>query len=67
MAKWIVDKSADYVLMVKKYQKELKQQVEKIFSVSRVQDECQTSGIGPGRIGNKQCHVIDHLNFFDDK
>ena len=67
IAKSIVDKNADYLLMVKGNQRELKQQVEKVFSISAVKDECKTSEIGHGRIEHRKCQVIDQLDFLDDR
>ncbi len=67
IAKSIVDKEADYLLMVKGNQEELKQQVEKVFSISPIKDKCQTIEMGHGRIEHRKCQVIDQLDFLDDK
>lgn len=67
IAKSIIDKKGDYILMVKGNQKELKEQVEKVFSISPIEDECKTTEIGHGRIEHRKCQVTDQLNFLDDK
>lgn len=67
IAKDIIDKNADYILMVKGNQKELKQQVEKVFSISSVKDENMTTDMGHGRIERRNWQVIDRLDFLDDK
>lgn len=67
IAKSIVEKGADYLLMVKGNQEELKQQVEKVFSISSTKDACQTTDMGHGRIEHRKCQVIDQLDFLDDK
>jgi len=53
--------------MVKGNQKELKEQVEKIFSISDIKEENKTTDIGHGRIECRKCQVIDQLDFLDDK
>lgn len=67
IAEDIVKKEADYVLMVKGNQGDLKQQVEKIFSISAITDESSTSDLGHGRIEHRKCAVIDKLDFLDDR
>lgn len=67
IAKKIIDKKADYILMVKDNQKGLKKQIEKIFDI---QKECQTNettDIGHGRVETRRCDVIDNLRFLDGK
>lgn len=64
----IINKEADYVLMVKDNQAELKQQVEKLFSHYKppcAQDETIESG--HGRIEKRRCEMIGDLRFLDGK
>lgn len=66
IASKIIEGKADYVLMVKENQKELKSQVEKMF---RLQKDCkkdQTTDAGHGRIETRTCQVINDLTFMDD-
>lgn len=67
IASKIIEKEADYVLMVKANQKELSQQVKKLFSIEPVKDSFTEHDMGHGRIESRTCQVIDHLTFFDDK
>ena len=62
----IIEKKADYVLMVKDNQKELKSQVEKMF---RLQKDCkkdETIDAGHGRIETRTCGMVGDLTFMDD-
>ena len=63
----IKKKDADYVLMVKGNQKELKDQVEKLFSISPVKEAYSSNELGHGRIEHRLCEVVDQLEFLDDK
>lgn len=63
----IVKKKADYLLMVKDNQKELKQQVEKMFSRGGIADTNTLLDAGHGRVENRVCDVIDDLCFMDEK
>lgn len=63
----IVKKKADYLLMVKDNQKELKQQVEKMFSISVIADSNTHHDSGHGRVERRTCDVIDDLRFMDEK
>lgn len=66
IASKIIEGKADYVLMVKENQKELKSQVEKMF---RLQKDCkkdETIDAGHGRIETRICQVINDLTFMDD-
>lgn len=63
----IIDKQADYVLMVKDNQQELKEQVEKIFAMNpKIQADIEID-FGHGRIEQRTCQTIDDLTFLDDK
>lgn len=64
----IIEKKADYVLMVKDNQKGLKMQIEKMFN--HHQKDCpkdETVDAGHGRIETRLCEVIDDLTFMDNK
>jgi predicted transposase YbfD/YdcC len=63
----IVKKKADYLLMVKDNQKELKQQVEKMFIRGAIKDTNKQIDAGHGRVENRVCDVIDELCFMDEK
>lgn len=66
IASKIIEGKADYVLMVKDNQKELKSQIEKMF---RLQKDCkkdETIDAGHGRIETRICQVINDLTFMDD-
>ena len=59
----IIDKKGDYILQVKDNQKNLKQQVEKLFKRQSIKNESIEHDIGHGRIEKRVCKVIDDLNF----
>lgn len=65
VAQKILDKKADYILAVKDNQEELKQQVEKVFTIQHCQHSHQHVDMGHGRIEKRTCDVIDQLNFLD--
>lgn len=67
IAKTIVEKDADYILMVKGNQKGLKEQIEKMFSLNPVASENKEFDLGHGRIEHRKCEVINHLDFLDDR
>ncbi len=68
IAKKIIGKEADYVLMVKDNQQELKEQVEKLFEYYKEPcDVDQTIDSGHGRIENRKCEMIGDLRFLDGK
>lgn len=66
IAKDIRKKGADYVLAVKGNQKELSQQVQKMFSIEDGTSE-QNTDCGHGRVEIRKCTVIDNLTFLDCK
>lgn len=59
-----MDNKADYLLIVKDNQKELKEQVEHLFTITAGTRETQWD-IGHGRVENRVCEVIDDLWFLD--
>jgi predicted transposase YbfD/YdcC len=63
----IIKKKADYLLMVKGNQKELKQQVKKMFSIGGITDTNTHLDTGHGRVESRTCDVIDDLCFMDEK
>ena len=67
IAKKIIKKEADYILMVKDNQPELKEQVEKVFKLQKsemkdIQEDCDH-----GRIEKRTCEMITKLDFLDTK
>jgi predicted transposase YbfD/YdcC len=67
IAEKIIDKKGDYILQVKDNQKNLKEQVEKLFSTQKANNEYIELDTGHGRMGKRVCKVIDNLNFLDGK
>lgn len=67
IAEDIRKKKADYVLMVKGNQQNLKDQVEKLFKINTIADTNTHIDSGHGRIETRTCNVITDLCFFDDK
>ena len=63
----IIDKEADYVLAVKENQKELYEQVKKVFKITKERDRHEDTDSGHGRIETRMCSVIDNLEFLDGK
>ncbi len=63
----IIEKEADYILMVKDNQQELKEQVEKVFAMNPKTEADITNDAGHGRIEQRTCQAIDNLTFLDDK
>ena len=66
IAQKILDKKADYILMVKDNQKSLKQQIEKVFTLEKPSHFDQHIDMGHGRVEKRECEVIDKLTFLDD-
>jgi hypothetical protein len=67
IGKTIINKGADYVLIVKDNQKELKEQIEKIFSMG-IDIRCATDiDVGHGRIETRTCTSTENLNSLDGK
>ena len=63
----IIEKKADYVLMVKDNQSELKRQVEKVLEMKPSVEQEVTLDAGHGRIERRTCRVTDELLFLDDR
>jgi predicted transposase YbfD/YdcC len=63
----IIEKEADYVLMVKDNQQELRQQVEKVFTLNNKTEADVTIDFGHGRIEQRTCQAIDDLVFLDGR
>jgi predicted transposase YbfD/YdcC len=63
----IIDSGANYVLMVKDNHQELKEQVEKVLSISCKTNSDQELDTGHGRIEKRDCLVTDDLAFLDVK
>lgn len=67
IAKDIINQKADYLLMVKGNQQNLKSQVEKLFDKTKPDDSNTQVDSGHGRIETRTCDVITDLKFLDDK
>ena len=67
IAQKILYKEADYILMVKDNQKELKEQVEKVFNIADIDSTCEQIDKGHGRIEQRKCDVVTDLRFLDVK
>ena len=67
IAKEIIKRKADYLLMVKDNQKELKLQIENLFSRGRTLNTDTQIDNGHGRVESRTCNVINELQFLDEK
>jgi predicted transposase YbfD/YdcC len=67
IAQAIQSKEADFVLMVKDNQKELKSQINKLFSIAPIKGEFTSWDAGHGRFEQRKCEVVDQLDFLDDR
>lgn len=67
IAEQIIDKKADYILAVKDNQKDLKEQVVKLFERQKPKNEYVKLDNDHGRIEKRVCRVIDDLTFLDGK
>jgi len=67
IAQNIIDQDADYILMVKDNQKELKSQVEKMFTIGKISDSYTQVDSGHGRVETRKCDIVRNLTFMDDK
>jgi predicted transposase YbfD/YdcC len=67
IAKDIIGKNADYILMVKDNQKNLRIQIEDIFETQKSHTTSTTTDFGHGRIETRTCDVIDDLNQLDKR
>ncbi|MEA3505191.1 MAG: ISAs1 family transposase [Bacteroidota bacterium] len=67
IAEKIIQKNADYLLMVKDNQKSLKSQIEKIFDEKHKPKRDETLDSGHGRVETRICEVIDNLDSLEVK
>lgn len=67
IAKKIIAKEADYILMAKENQAELKEQIEKVFRIQKPETTNTQEDLGHGRIEKRICEVITKLDFLDTK
>lgn len=67
IAEKIREKKGDYILQVKGNQKDLKEQIEKVFSIQTAKNESIEFDSGHGRMEKRTCAVIDDLRFLDGK
>lgn len=67
IAEKIRDKKGDYILQVKDNQKDLKEQIEKLFNSQNPTNEHTERDTGHGRMEKRVCRVIDNLIFLDGK
>ena len=65
IVKTILEKEANYILMVKKNQKELFEQIEKNFTKLSPSSKHDWRDLGHGRIETRYCRVINDLRFLD--
>lgn len=66
IAEKILEKKANYLLAVKDNQKELSVQIEKLFTIQKIENMNKQVDCGHGRVETRICSVIDNFNFFDD-
>jgi len=62
IAKAIVKKEADYILMVKDNQKNLKLQIEESFKTKEIKKTHTSTDFGHGRIETRTCDIIEDLS-----
>ena len=67
IAKKIIEKEADYILMAKENQAELKEQIEKVFRIQKPEMIAIQEDLDHGRIEKRTCEVITKLDFLDTK
>lgn len=65
IAEKIIEKEANYILAVKDNQKELHEQVVKMFEIKEPQSVDIDVDSGHGRIETRKCAVVSNLTFFD--
>ncbi|MCK5277971.1 MAG: ISAs1 family transposase [Cyclobacteriaceae bacterium] len=65
IAKKIIDKEADYILAVRENQKELLEQIQKVFRITETKSISTKYDTGHGRVETRKCSVIDDLCFLD--
>lgn len=67
IVKKIQSQNADYIIGLKGNQGYLKEQVENLFTQSRVDDVSEQTEKDHGRIETRKCSVISNLEWIDDK
>jgi len=67
IAKDIIGKGADYILMVKDNQKNLKIQIEDSFKTKETHITNTTTDFGHGRIETRTCDVLDDLSLLEKR
>ncbi len=67
IAQKILDKGAHYILMVKDNQKNLKQQIAKVFTLENPSHSHTQTDMGHGRVEKRGCDVIGTLKFLDGR
>ena len=67
IAEDIIGKEADYILMVKDNQKNLRIQIEDIFETQESHTTDTNTDFGHGRIETRTCDVIDDLNLLEKR
>jgi predicted transposase YbfD/YdcC len=60
-------KQADYLLAVKENQKDLCEQVDKVFGLATIGSIDTQINVGHGRVESRKCSVINDLTFLDGK
>jgi predicted transposase YbfD/YdcC len=65
IAKKIIDKQGNYLLAVKENQKELLEQIKKVFEISGTLKRHEDIDSGHGRVEKRICTVTDDLRFLD--
>lgn len=66
IAQRIIQSEADYILQVKKNQKGLLEQIEKVFKLTEPIDIDTHRDLGHGRIERRTCEVVNNLQHLDD-
>jgi len=67
IAKEIIKKEADYILMVKENQKNLRLQTEESFKTKAIKESNTTSDFGHGRIETRTCDIIEDLSLIEKR
>ena len=65
IAKKIRSQKADYILQVKKNQKALLEQIEKVFGLTSIDSSSTSNTLDHGRIEQRTCEVITDLTHLD--
>jgi predicted transposase YbfD/YdcC len=65
IAEKIFGKGAAYILAVKENQKELHEQVVKMFEIKNPQSTDIDTDSGHGRVETRKCEIVSDLVFFD--